>query len=257
MALQAARTDPGESPTRVDSAADVLALRIAAGTYRAGEHLPSVRALAKSLGINPSTVQVVLARLASLGFVESRRGVGFLVRDIERDGGIETWGYVFRFAQHLPERAARVFADLLGLRRTLVVDVLRTLGRDPARHRGTETRRAVERLSLAVATSPDDPETLAHLELDAFRELTLALGQSALTAVLNSVGEIYLSEPRAVRAMYADPQLHVTMWWLLLDEWDAGTLNEATADRVGEFLARFDEAVVERYVARLRASGEK
>ena len=257
MAPQAARAGLDESRTRVDRATDLLALRIAAGSYRAGEHLPSVRALAKSLGINPSTVQVVVGRLASLGFVESRRGVGFLVRDIDRDGGIETWGYVFRFARHLPERAARVFADLLALRRTLVTDVLRTLARDPVRHRSTETRRAVERLSLAVATSAGDAETLAHLELDAFRELTLAVGQSALTAVLNSVGEIYLSEPRAVRAMYADPQLHVTMWSLLLDEWDAGKLDEAAADRVGEFLARFDEGVVTRYVARLRASGEE
>jgi DNA-binding FadR family transcriptional regulator len=246
MALQALRLeDDGRS--RVEAAADGLALAIVTGTYRPGERLPSVRRLARSLGINASTVQVVLARLASLGFVEAQRGIGFLVRDVERDGGIETWGYVFRFAAHLPERAVKVYADLLALRRTLVLDALETIAEEPACFRSTETRRVVERLALAVARESDAPGVLARLEMDAFRELTLALGRSAFTAVLNSVGEIYLSEPRAVRAMYANPSLHVAMWTLLLDEWDAERLDVAAVERVREWLEGFDRDVVERY----------
>ena len=256
MALQAEAVEAEDGRSRVDTATDLLALRIASGTYRPGELLPSVRSLAKSLAINPSTVQVVLARLSSLGFVEARRGVGVAVRDIRRDGGIETWGYVFRFAQQLPERAARVFADLLALRRTLVVDMLRAIARNPKRYPREGTRRAVEQLALLVVAGENDLYSLARVEIDAFRELTLSIGQSAATAVLNSIGEIYLSEPAAMRAMYENPALHVSMWKLLLDEWDAGGLTDATADRVRDWLTTFDAAVVERYAASLRASQE-
>jgi len=68
------------------------------GRYRAGERLPSVRDLAQAFGINPSTVQVVLGRLQTSGFVSGHPRLGFVVRDIEQLGGIATWRYVFRFA---------------------------------------------------------------------------------------------------------------------------------------------------------------
>src|SRR5437870_344274 len=85
--------------TVVDAAADTIAVRIASGIYPVGSPLPSVRALAADLGINPSTVQVVMARLQTVGFVEPRPRVGMVVRDYHLYGGIETCRYVFRFSQ--------------------------------------------------------------------------------------------------------------------------------------------------------------
>ena len=52
---------------------------IAAGIYRPGEALPSVRVLAIDLRVNPNTVQRAFEELERLGVVEARRGVGKFV----------------------------------------------------------------------------------------------------------------------------------------------------------------------------------
>jgi GntR family transcriptional regulator len=52
---------------------------IAAGIYRPGEVLPSVRVLAMELQVNPNTVQRAFEELERMGVVESRRGVGKFV----------------------------------------------------------------------------------------------------------------------------------------------------------------------------------
>jgi GntR family transcriptional regulator len=52
---------------------------IAAGVYRPGEVLPSLRVLAGDLKVNPNTVQRAYEELLRLGLVESRRGLGMFV----------------------------------------------------------------------------------------------------------------------------------------------------------------------------------
>lgn len=52
---------------------------IEAGVYRTGEALPSLRALAVEIRVNPNTVQRAYDELERLGIIESRRGVGVFV----------------------------------------------------------------------------------------------------------------------------------------------------------------------------------
>lgn len=54
---------------------------IAAGVYRPGESIPSTRALAIQLTVNPNTVQKAYEALVDLGVLESRRGKGKIVSD--------------------------------------------------------------------------------------------------------------------------------------------------------------------------------
>jgi len=54
---------------------------IDAGVYRPGESLPSLRALALEIRVNPNTVQRAYEELDREGVVESRRGLGVFVRD--------------------------------------------------------------------------------------------------------------------------------------------------------------------------------
>ncbi len=54
---------------------------IDAGVYRAGEALPSQRALATEIRVNPNTIQKAYDELERLGVVEARRGLGVFVRD--------------------------------------------------------------------------------------------------------------------------------------------------------------------------------
>ncbi|MCG8650096.1 MAG: GntR family transcriptional regulator [Pirellulales bacterium] len=54
---------------------------IEAGVYRPGETLPSLRALAMEIRVNPNTVQRAYVELERLGVIESRRGLGVFVID--------------------------------------------------------------------------------------------------------------------------------------------------------------------------------
>ena len=57
---------------------------VAAGVYRSGEALPSVRGLAAELLVNPNTIQRAYQQLEQGGLVRTRRGLGVFVAD----GGI-------------------------------------------------------------------------------------------------------------------------------------------------------------------------
>ena len=56
----------------------VLALR-AAGRAKPGDAVPSVRALAKRLGVNPATVSKAWSRLEAQGVLERRPGIGMVI----------------------------------------------------------------------------------------------------------------------------------------------------------------------------------
>lgn len=54
---------------------------VAAGRLPIGEQLPSVRALAEQLTVNPNTVARAYAELTAEGVVESQQGRGFFVAE--------------------------------------------------------------------------------------------------------------------------------------------------------------------------------
>ena len=57
----------------------IIAAAILRGQYRAGDQLPSVRALAAEHGANPLTVAKAYQSFQDDGYVEVRRGVGMFV----------------------------------------------------------------------------------------------------------------------------------------------------------------------------------
>lgn len=54
---------------------------VAAGIYRPGETLPSLRAMALDAQVNPNTVQKAYDALAREGLIYARRGKGLFVAD--------------------------------------------------------------------------------------------------------------------------------------------------------------------------------
>lgn len=54
---------------------------VAAGAYRAGEQIPSQRALALELTVNPNTVQRAYEVLERDGLVRARKGVGMFITE--------------------------------------------------------------------------------------------------------------------------------------------------------------------------------
>lgn len=54
---------------------------IASGALQAGDKLPTVRAVAEQLNINPNTVAKAYRDLEIMGLVYTRRGMGIFIRD--------------------------------------------------------------------------------------------------------------------------------------------------------------------------------
>jgi GntR family transcriptional regulator len=75
------KIDPGSHIPIYLQILDQIRAAIAAGVYRPGETLPSLRALAVDLRVNPNTVQRAYDELEREGAVQARRGVGLFVAD--------------------------------------------------------------------------------------------------------------------------------------------------------------------------------
>lgn len=64
---------------------DKMIAAILDGSLKEGEAIPSVRAIAVELQVNPLTVSRAYQELADTGFVERRRGLGMYVTQGARD----------------------------------------------------------------------------------------------------------------------------------------------------------------------------
>ncbi len=247
---QNSREDPDHRVTStsiVEQTAEQIAFRIATGKYAAGEMLPSVRKIAAEFGINPSTVQIVLATLQSNGFITVLPGVGFVVKDIEQFGGIATWRYLFRFAQQLPDRACKIFEDFLAMRLVLIQEAVAKIALNPKQYDPSGVRRTAQRLELIVATTPEDLTEIARTELHATRMMMLAVGQTVYTSMLNSIGEIYIEVPSVIQAMYVNPQHHLLVWRGLLRQWERGHFSSKGSVSLRDGLRQYDIATLDRY----------
>lgn len=70
---------PGDSRPIFRQIVDALRLQIVTGDLAVGKRLPSVRALALQLTVNPNTVSKAYQELTALGLVESQPGRGLFV----------------------------------------------------------------------------------------------------------------------------------------------------------------------------------
>jgi GntR family transcriptional regulator len=73
------RIDPSSHVPIYLQIADGIRAAVAAGVYRPGEVLPSLRAMATDLHVNPNTVQRAYDELDREGTVYSQRGRGLFV----------------------------------------------------------------------------------------------------------------------------------------------------------------------------------
>jgi GntR family transcriptional regulator len=77
--------DPKSSTPIFRQIADQLRRAIDSGVYKPGEQLPSLRAMAVDIKVNPNTVQRAYDALEREGVVETRRGIGIFVVSANRN----------------------------------------------------------------------------------------------------------------------------------------------------------------------------
>ena len=73
------RIEPDSTVPIFQQIAHGIRAAVAAGVYRPGDLIPSVRAQALSLLVNPNTVQRAYEQLEREGLIESRKGTGMVV----------------------------------------------------------------------------------------------------------------------------------------------------------------------------------
>ncbi|UCD27839.1 MAG: GntR family transcriptional regulator [Planctomycetota bacterium] len=73
--------DPNGPVPLYQQIADYIRQLVAAGVFRSAEALPSLRALAVQLAVNPNTVQRAYDQLEREGLVYARRGLGLFVAE--------------------------------------------------------------------------------------------------------------------------------------------------------------------------------
>ncbi|MFD6157499.1 FadR/GntR family transcriptional regulator [Nocardia sp. NPDC060256] len=243
--------NPGvATPTVVDDITEQLAYRIAAGSYQPGELLPSVRQVAAEFGVSTPTANSALGRLAALGFVEARRGLGYLVRDIQLYGGIDTWRFMFRFAHRVPDRAATIFADIIDVDHMLVMQAIRAVAAEPRRYDMSRAVHALDRLELLVGEDTSELTEIMAAELHMLRCMFAALGKPGFLSLFNTVGEMLISIPEAGQAFYdpVAPAGHVVLCRNLLEIWESEVDIDLPAIGMIETLVReYHDQVVQTF----------
>ncbi|TLF94970.1 GntR family transcriptional regulator [Nocardia cyriacigeorgica] len=210
--------------TIVVDVADELARRVVSGNYAPGDLLPSVRQVADEFDMNRATAQLVLARLESYGFAEARRGKGFVIRDVRREGGVGVFRRLFHLSGDAPDPAFDMFRDVVAVEKSIVLDTLLAYTGSEHRVDQAELRAVIDELETLARRPDPDHRAILTVEIDLVRRLLTALGHGMRRAVLNSIGEMVLEVPAAVDAYYAaDPDLHVLVWQALLAVWESET----------------------------------
>ncbi|MGV9413997.1 GntR family transcriptional regulator [Nocardia sp. NPDC003693] len=235
--------------TVVADVADELARRVAAGEYAPGGLMPSVRQVADEFDLNRATAQLILGRLESYGFVDAHRGKGFVIRDVRAEGGVDVYRRLFRLSMPNPEIAAEMFGNIVEEERGIALEALLAYtGSDRAIDPAVFKAEVDELETLARGADPD-PYRMLRIELGLLRRLLTALGHNMQRAVLNSIGEMILEVPEAVRAYFAvSPDLHVLVWRALIAVWESeGGPSEAQLALFEDLFGLYHQKVVARF----------
>jgi GntR family transcriptional repressor for pyruvate dehydrogenase complex len=185
-------TSPLSRVSVPDQVFERLRASILAGEYRAGERLPTQRALAADLGVNMATVREALKRLEQLRLVKIRHGDATRVLDWRRSGGLEALVL-------LGSGQEAVVGDLFEARRLLLVEAARLA----AQRRSQEQAGALVELADAVALAGEQQSALLA-DWQFMAALVEAAGNLVFQLIMNSVRELYLPRADAFAPLVAE-----------------------------------------------------
>jgi GntR family transcriptional regulator len=124
--------DPKSSTPIFRQIADQLRQAIDSKVYKPGEMLPSLRAMAIDINVNPNTVQRAYEALEREGVVETRRGVGIFVTAVNRNR-------LNAAEQRLSQQLAGAIRQ--GVKASLTPDTIRSVFEDALRQTLVEVKK--------------------------------------------------------------------------------------------------------------------
>jgi GntR family transcriptional repressor for pyruvate dehydrogenase complex len=209
--------EPIARDTVVDALVQRLCADVLSDEYPPGSLLTPERELAEAYGVTRTSLKHALVRLAQLGLVETKHGVGTRVRDYQREGG---WELLPLLVASDPVWLGEVFEA----RREIGV----LLAGRAAEHRTEEHRVELAALLGAVRTARDaDAVQLADCEVH--RALAEASGSRVYRLLANGLLNAYLQVRHLFRQPFADPGVAADRLTPLVEAVRAGDVAGARA----------------------------
>lgn len=231
------------TPESIETALVTAILR---GEHAPGEALPTVRALARSHGVSPATIQRVVDRLKTRGLVTPRQGSGLRVNDPLTCGDLSLVPAWLDAHLDQPARAVAILDEFLELRRAVAVRLL-------VRER-TAVLAALPQLTQAagalLAVPPGDLPALVRADLAFARALVGATGRTVALVVLNTLERLLLVVEPVARAMYAEPEANARSMLAVVAALGTKDLEEGHLEAI---LEEIDRATLDRFAAGLGA----
>ncbi|MGE5185379.1 MAG: FadR/GntR family transcriptional regulator [Acidobacteriota bacterium] len=228
------KPDP-TAPTAIDQVFERLLADIVSGTHAAGSRLPAERELSRQLGASRPTLREALRRLGEWNLVEPRRGSGVVVRPY-RDWSIEVMAAYLKYGK--PDAGqpsiARTVIDMLGVRRAIVLEVIRmTTSRIP--RGGTVHARA----AMARAWSLRDTPAYAREDFEVMRAIAEAAKFTPGLWLLNRISKLWNDAASVVSFAVKPPDDYVLVHSKFFDALEAGDTDGA-CQIMSDYLTRHD-----------------
>ncbi|NVI86552.1 FadR/GntR family transcriptional regulator [Actinomadura sp. BRA 177] len=187
-------SSPIPRDTVVDSLVDRLRDDVLSGRYPPGSYLPPERELAAGYEVTRTSLKHAIVRLAQLGLLETRHGVGTRVRDYERHGGPEL----------LPMLVSTVgpawMAEIFEVRREVGAQVAAK-----AATNATDAQRARLRELAAEVREAADGNAAQLAECEIHRVIAAATGNRVYGFMVNALLNAYLTVREGFTHAFTDP----------------------------------------------------
>lgn len=230
--------EPEISTTAIDQVFEKLLADIVRGVHPAGTRLPAERELSRQLGASRPTLREALRRLGEWNLVEPRRGSGVVVRPY-RDWSIEVIGGYLRYGKPDGNQPtiAQILVDMLAIRRSLVVDVIRQTGA-----RVPKGGTAPAKLAMARAWALRDQPGYTREDFEVLRSVVEAARFTPGLWMLNRIADIYMDLAQIMRFAIKTPDDYVAVHTRFFELVESGQAD-AAASLMGEYLERHDAAI--------------
>jgi DNA-binding FadR family transcriptional regulator len=236
--------------TAVRRIAGQIAREIAGGAIPAGANLPPIRDLARRFHVNVGTIQRAVAGLEAMALVSVKQGSGVVVQDVESLGGFDLWPLLLSANRGNTEKAVKLVADALEVRRVLAVHLVRKVS-ELENYDRSALAACIERFADRVISRDQDLEELLRVEHRIIRCLLAQVDQSAMSAILNGVESTILATPQLLEAIYENPERNLNGWREFLSALDRSRDREFLIHSLLTILETFDRHVIERFRAHL------
>lgn len=175
--------------------ARTLRASIVKGRLRAGEALPSERALAEKYDVNRSSVREAMKRLEAWGLVTIRHGGATRVADVVLDAGLALVPELLEAGGELGLGVLRDLHELRGL-------LLGWSAERAALKADAASIARLEQLARSLAEPRRTPAALQALDYDFFEQLVQITGNQLLALFARVVRDIYFRAPERFLPMY-------------------------------------------------------